>query len=143
MHGSLSAARSLARDDDAAAAVAALREIDASGHVLTGWLPHAHLMYGLAFEQLAEPDSAIAHLELVLHPGSITESDSWGFARMQLPFVMQRLAELEEARGNTEAAIEHYRLFLELWSDPDPELRDQVASAERALARLVGSKTSP
>ncbi len=135
------AARSLAQGD-AEGAVAALREIEALGYELDGWLPHAHLMYGLAFEELAELDSAVAHFERAIHPSYTSESGSWGFARSQLPFVVRRLAELEEARGNTEAAIERYRLFLDLWSDPDPELRDQVTSARRALARLTGTESS-
>jgi hypothetical protein len=59
---------------------------------------------------------------------------------MQLPFVLRRLAELNTARGDTAAAIEQYRQFLDLWSDPDAELRDQVTSARRALARLTGER---
>ncbi len=133
------AARALALGD-AEAAVAELREIEAAGYVLGGWLPHAHLMYGLAFQELAELDSAVAHYERAIHPGLTSDTGSWGFARSQLPFVLRSLAELEEARGNTEAAIKHYRTFLDLWSDPDPELRDQVASAQRELARLIGSE---
>ena len=46
------------------------------------------------------------------------------------------------AQGDTEAAIRHYQTFLDLWSDPDPELRDQVTSAQRALARLTGTESS-
>ena len=52
------------------------------------------------------------------------------------------LAQLETARGDTAAAIERYRQFLDLWADPDPELRDQVTSAQRALARLTGTESS-
>ncbi len=130
------AARSLAqRDSDGA--VAALREIDGLGYVLDGWLTHAHLMYGLAFDELAEPDSAVAHFELAVHASLTSESGSWGFARVQLPFALRRLAELAEARGDTEAAIEYYRQFLDLWSNPDPELRDQVTSARLALEELA------
>ena len=137
----MSAARSLARGE-AEAAVASLREIDALGYVLEGWLPHAQLMYGLAFQELAELDSAVAHFERAIHPRVMVESGSWGFARMQLPFALRSLAELETARGDTAAAIERYRQFLDLWKDADPEFRGQVTSARRALARLAGSETS-
>ncbi|NIR59576.1 MAG: hypothetical protein GWO02_08655, partial [Gammaproteobacteria bacterium] len=53
-----------------------------------------------------------------------------------------RLAELEESRGNIEAAIGHYQRFLELWSDVDPEVAGQVRAAERAVARLSGTERS-
>jgi hypothetical protein len=53
-----------------------------------------------------------------------------------------RLARLEESQGDVEAAIRHYRHFLELWSEPDPELQDEVETARRAVARLAGRETS-
>ena len=135
----MSAARSLA-GGEAEAAVAALRGIDAAGYVLSGWIPHAQLMYGLAFEELAELDSAVAHFELALQPRVMTESGSWGFARMQLPFVLRSLAELETVRGDTAAAIERYQQFLDLWKDADPELQPTVRDVRQRLAKLVGER---
>ncbi len=58
-----------------------------------------------------------------------------------LPVVLRRLAELEERRGNIQAAMRYYRRLIELWSDPDPEVRGQLESARRALARLAGERT--
>ncbi|MGD8699825.1 MAG: hypothetical protein PVJ43_11070, partial [Gemmatimonadales bacterium] len=55
---------------------------------------------------------------------------------LTLPQTERRLADLEVARGNLAAAARHYQNFLELWSDPDPELLPQVESARRALDRL-------
>jgi tetratricopeptide (TPR) repeat protein len=138
----VSAARSVA-EVDPEGVLAALHKIEALGYELSGWLAHAHLMHGLAFQELADPNAEVVYLEELIHPRRTTEGGSWGFITLsQLPFALRRLAELAEARGDTEAAIAHYRTFLDLWSDPDPELRDQVASAERALARLAGSETS-
>ena len=135
----MNAARSLARGE-AEAAVASLREIDAAGYVLSGWLTHAQLMYGLAFEELAELDSAVAHFEQAIQPRFMVESGSWGFARMQLPFVLRSLAELETARGDTATAIERYRQSLDLWKDADPELQPMVRDVTQRLAKLVGER---
>jgi len=39
--------------------------------------------------------------------------------------------------GNMPKAIEHYRAFIELWKNADPELQPRVADAKRRLARLT------
>ena len=54
------------------------------------------------------------------------------------PAAHRRLGELYTEQGMTEKAAQHYARFLELRSDPDPELRPQVESVRRALGRLVG-----
>jgi tetratricopeptide (TPR) repeat protein len=48
-------------------------------------------------------------------------------------------AEIHERRGERERAREHYRRFVELWQDADPELQPLVANAERKLAQLRGN----
>ncbi len=58
--------------------------------------------------------------------------------RLQLPLIELRLARLEELRGNVDGAVRHYRNFLDLWAESDPELRGEVEAARRALARLAG-----
>ena len=103
------------------------------------WEPFRQLAFGLVFAELGEADSAIAHLEAVIRPSEI--ADTW-IGLGQLPAIERRLAELEESRGNTEAAIRHYQRFLELWSDADPELAYQVRDVERALASLSGMERS-
>ena len=115
-------------------AVSSLREAEALGYRPGFWQVHVNLIYGLAFEQLGAVDSAVSYLEAAIVPARVA---SWGEARVQLPLVIRRLADLEESRGNTEAAAQHYRRLLQLWSDADPELQDQVTSARRALARLT------
>jgi class 3 adenylate cyclase/tetratricopeptide (TPR) repeat protein len=45
-------------------------------------------------------------------------------------------AEIYEQSGETRRAIEHYRAFLALWTDADPEFQPMVAQARAALARL-------
>ena len=134
------AAQSIARDD-AEDALAALREIEALGYELSGWLGHAHLMYALAFEELADPNEEASHLLARIHPGRLIEGESWGFLSLaQLPFALHRLAELAEARGDTAAAIEYYRQLLDLWEDADPELQPTVRDVKQRLAKLVGER---
>lgn len=53
------------------------------------------------------------------------------------PLVHERLAGLHERRGDHDRAAEHYRAFLDLWQDADPELQPRVRAARRALARLA------
>ena len=54
-----------------------------------------------------------------------------------------RRAEIYERRGEQEQAVFHYRRFIELWSQSDPELRPIVEQAEQALARLAGATEGP
>ncbi len=101
------------------------------------WEPNRHLAFGLTFAELGQVDSAVAHLETLIRPAAIT-----GGLRTWLPATERRLAELEESRGDIDAAIRHYRRFLELWLDADPKLQGQVDAARRALARLSGLEDS-
>jgi tetratricopeptide (TPR) repeat protein len=47
-------------------------------------------------------------------------------------------AEIYEVSGDRARAIEHYRAFVELWKDADPELQPTVDEARMALRRLGG-----
>jgi tetratricopeptide (TPR) repeat protein len=47
-------------------------------------------------------------------------------------------AEIYEQSGDTRRAIEHYRAFVTLWENADPELQPLVEQARAALARLEG-----
>jgi tetratricopeptide (TPR) repeat protein len=48
-----------------------------------------------------------------------------------------RQAEIQERAGHREQALHHYRAFVELWKDADPELRWRVAGVERRIGDLV------
>jgi tetratricopeptide (TPR) repeat protein len=125
-------AEALARGDPEAAlrTLAELRVIDGRPAV---WEPFRRLAFGLTYAELGQADSAVTYLEAFIRPSEIAR---WGLPLAQLPAIERRLAELEESRGNIDAVIRHYRRFIELWSDADPELQYQVDAARRALARL-------
>jgi DNA-binding SARP family transcriptional activator/predicted Zn-dependent protease len=94
-------------------------------------LPHA----GRAYEAAGEPDSAIAAYERYLqtpHLHRLTWDAEWRAD------VLERLAQLHEARGDHARAAEHYRSFIELWQDADAELQPRVREARRRLAALQG-----
>jgi class 3 adenylate cyclase/tetratricopeptide (TPR) repeat protein len=50
-----------------------------------------------------------------------------------------RRAEIYEESGDRARAVEHYRAFVELWKDADPELQPIVDEARVALRRLEGA----
>ncbi|MGH7444598.1 MAG: tetratricopeptide repeat protein, partial [Longimicrobiales bacterium] len=50
-----------------------------------------------------------------------------------------RRAEIHAERGDTAAAAEHFRRFLSLWKDSDPELRAWTDYARQQLALLTGT----
>jgi tetratricopeptide (TPR) repeat protein len=47
-----------------------------------------------------------------------------------------RQAEIYEKRGDRTQAVQHYRKFIELWRDADPELQGQVEQARKRVAEL-------
>ena len=48
----------------------------------------------------------------------------------------RRLGELYEAKSDVVKAAEHYRKFIEIWKDADPDLQPLVATARQKLASL-------
>jgi tetratricopeptide (TPR) repeat protein len=65
--------------------------------------------------------------------GSVTEIPLQALSHL-------RRAELHERLGDRAQAVRHYRRFLELWRDADPELRPVVDDARRRLERLAGAR---
>jgi tetratricopeptide (TPR) repeat protein len=122
----------LARGDPETA-LESLGELRTIGIAPGPWEPYRRLAFGLTYAELGQADSAVAYLEDFIRPAAIANES---LALIQLPGIERRLAELEESRGNIDAAIRHYHRFLDLWSDADPDLQYQVDAARRALARL-------
>ncbi len=59
------------------------------------------------------------------------------FDPVRVPAIHERLGQLYEAKGNPDRAAEHYRRFIELWKNADPEFQPRVADARRRLAKLT------
>lgn len=84
--------------------------------------------------------------ELLHALGRDTEALQWygsfpaGFDIAYVPLAHLRQAEIHERLGRRERAAFHYRRFVSMWQDCDPELRPLVIEAERALARLQESR---
>ncbi len=90
-----------------------------------------------AFDAANQPDSTIAAYEKYIG------TPMWSritVDALRLPAAHERLGQLYEAKGNTAKAVEHYRAFIELWKNADPELQPRVAGARRRLAMLTTSE---
>ena len=80
---------------------------------------------------------------LVRYFSQYSESDELkGFLTLMLVLPLITVIPLGIFSYGADEAIRQYQRFLSLWSDPDPELRDQVESARRALARLTRAESS-
>jgi tetratricopeptide (TPR) repeat protein len=97
-----------------------------------------------AFDAGRQSDSAIAMYEQYLATPAIGRLDPPLFIDFGDPMdpvylagVHRRLAALYEAKGEVPKAAEHYRAFIELWKNADPELQPRVAEARRRLAALA------
>ncbi len=88
-----------------------------------------------AYDMAGEIDSAIVYYERYVNA-------PWGYRLfmdyLELPAAHQRLGELYEQRGNRQQALEHYRKFVDLWSDSDPGLQPQVREVKQRMASLAG-----
>jgi tetratricopeptide (TPR) repeat protein len=81
-------------------------------------------------ERLGREDEALGWY------GSIAERAAYEL--VYLAPAHRRQAEIYARRGQPDLAAQHYRRFIELWSEADPELQPVVAEARRRLAELEG-----
>jgi hypothetical protein len=63
---------------------------------------------------------------------------AWSFAVTPIAYLMQ--ARIEEARGDTSSAQEHYEQFLRRYDMPMPRQRHLVEEAKAALTQLSGAE---
>jgi eukaryotic-like serine/threonine-protein kinase len=92
---------------------------------------------GLAFDRAGMTDSAIATLEHFVNAPSLRRKvvDAWN-----LHWVLRRLGELHEARGDSADALKYYQMFVDLWKNADPELQPAVIEVKRRLDYLGCSR---
>jgi DNA-binding SARP family transcriptional activator len=88
---------------------------------------------GRAFDRAGMRDSAIVAFEEFVNAPSWRRylADAWN-----LHWVLRRLGELHQERGEREAAAKYYQKFVALWKDADPELQPAVTEVKQRLARL-------
>jgi len=84
-------------------------------------------------------DTAQAARLLIWHE-AVFASWHWSFVVRPLAYLM--LARIEEARGQTPMAKEHYQQFLRHYDSPMPAQQHLVDEARAALARLSGADPS-
>lgn len=121
-------------------AIDRIHEAETIGYEPMVWRPLLDLIAGLAFERVGQVDSAVARLGRVIEPRRFEGTTIIPY--LHLPHLLRRLGELEERRGNLEAAARHYARLLELWSDADPELRSDIGAVHSALRRVTASEVS-
>jgi tetratricopeptide (TPR) repeat protein/tRNA A-37 threonylcarbamoyl transferase component Bud32 len=86
-----------------------------------------------AFDRAGKADSAIAYYAAYFaNPARDRENDATNLAGSH-----ERLGQLYDAKGQNDKAAEHYRKFIELWKNADPELQPRVAAAKDRLRTLT------
>jgi tetratricopeptide (TPR) repeat protein len=89
-----------------------------------------------AFDAANQPDSAIAAYERYIStPSSFRIAEP--FDPSTLAPTHERLGQLYETKGQNDKAAEHYRAFIDLWKNADPELQPRVAAARERLKKLT------
>lgn len=95
-------------------------------------------MLARAFDSAGQSDSARVHYRRFL------EQPHWLAVFPAYPWLLasslERLAQLEDEAGDTEAAALLYAEFVELWEDADPELRPRVDAAQRRLEEILAER---
>jgi tetratricopeptide (TPR) repeat protein len=131
--------RTLAQSIRAHVAAAGNRDADAL-HLLetAGWEAAASVFVSEAcdryfraelLERLGREDEALGWY------GSIAERAAYEL--VYLAPAELRQAEIYDRRGDRAHSVQHYRRFIQLWKDADPELQPEVAAARNRLVTLL------
>ncbi len=87
-----------------------------------------------AYDRQGNLDSLQAVLERYVET---PEDDRWEIDPWHLAGVYRRLAQVYEARGNVDGAVDYYGRFVDLWADADSELQPLVTAARESIERLT------
>ena len=103
------------------------RRLGQPGYGLSGWWDE-HLWWVLAdiYTNLGQPDSAIAQLEAI-----VERPPRWAYSAAHF-----RLGQLYAQVGRREETLDHFTIFLNTFTDPDPEYVWMVDEARAAVERL-------
>ena len=106
------------------------------------WMPHTrsinHLMGARLLLSLGDTARAMAMLQWP-EANAGRNADYQPFA----PLAYHEMGRIEEARGNTDLARAHYKLFLQRHDMPSPIHRPLVDEATAALRRMAGQNDAP
>jgi eukaryotic-like serine/threonine-protein kinase len=91
-------------------------------------------LLGRAYEQAAQPDSAIAVYTRYVETPWLARI---GNDSMELARILVALGALHEDRGDRVQAARYYAAFVDLWRDAEAPLQPRVQEAQRALRRLT------
>ena len=120
----------------------ALRQVDLGSRDADGGplLPEAneHFWRGYVLAAAGRTDEAIASFERFTATPDLNRLLN-GDADL-LPFTLEKLGGMYEAKGNVAKAIEHYSRFVELWKNADPALQPRVTDVRRRIERLRSTK---
>src|SRR4029079_2793905 len=89
---------------------------------------------GMAYDRAGQTDSARAVLRrYVDRPSEAVNELSYGLTMGQS---LQRLGELDEAKGDLASAIKTYERLIDLWKNADADLAPRVEDIRRRVERL-------
>lgn len=94
------------------------------------------LQLARAYDAAAMADSAILMYEQYLKTGTFFKYNR-ALDPVALAATHERLGQLYEAKNDAGKAAEHYRTFIDLWKNADPDLQPRVTEAKRRLAKLT------
>ena len=90
-----------------------------------------------AYVQVGQPESAISYLDSILVRPR-TRVEDWTLQGFIHPAARFKLAGLYAEVGDSAGAREQYRIFLDTFTDPDPDFEWMVEEAREGLAALGG-----
>jgi eukaryotic-like serine/threonine-protein kinase len=89
---------------------------------------------GRAHERAGDADAA---LRIYTRYVETPEVERLSLDQAYLGFVLRRLADLHDERGNAASAADYYNQFVTLWAGADADLQPRVEAARRRLAQLT------
>jgi Tfp pilus assembly protein PilF len=111
---------------------------EAMGYVLLQSAPLMRWIVAEAYDRLGPPDSAAAYFEGAIAPPPRGGTDLFA-PRMAFSFGHQRLVLLYARMGRVQEARQHWEIFQQTFTAPDPELLPMIEEARQALAQSEAS----
>jgi tetratricopeptide (TPR) repeat protein len=111
---------------------------EAMGYVLLQSAPLVRWMVAEAYDRLGPPDSAAVYFEGALAALPLGGTDRI-LPRMAFSFGHQRLVLLYARMGRLREARQHWEIFQQTFTAPDPELLPMIEEARQALAKAEAS----